>query len=150
MYPYYKNLSTADRENQLSEISRNDLYKLYGLRSVQKLFLKLSFKEPVDTYKPDLKKTTTEVATSLFVRVSDFRCVPYQFTGQTAVCLCQPSYITTETGNVPVKSRGGFPGLQGLAGKLLLQPLRTVRPIYRTGVPLPTRCFILCIFFQQI
>ena len=53
--------------------------------SVQKLFLKLSFKEPVDTYKPDLKKTTSEVATPLFVRVSDFRCVPYQFTGQTAV-----------------------------------------------------------------
>ena len=119
-YPYYKNLSTADREIQLFEIIRNDLYKLYRLRSVQKLVLTLRFKEPVDTYNPDLKKTTSEVATSLFVRVSDFRCVPYQFTGQTAVCLCQPSYITTETGNVPLQSRGGFTGLQGLAGKLLL------------------------------
>jgi hypothetical protein len=119
-YPYYKYLSTADRENQLFEISRNYLYKLNRLRSIQKLFLILSFTEPVDTYNPDLKKTTNEVATSLFVRVSDFRCVPYQFTGQTAVSLRQSSYITTETGNVPVKSRGGLPGLQGLAGKLVL------------------------------
>jgi hypothetical protein len=30
------------------------------------------------------------------------------------------------------------------------QPLRTVRPIYRTGVPLPFRRCILYIFFQQI
>jgi len=28
--------------------------------------------------------------------------------------------------------------------------LRTVRPKYRTGVPLPSRCCILYIFFQQI
>jgi len=96
------------------------MYKMYRLRSVRKLLLTLRFKEPVDTYNPDLKKTTSEVATSLFVRVSDFRCVPYQFTGQTAVCLCQSSYITAETGNVPLKSRGGFPGLQGLTGKLVL------------------------------
>jgi len=61
------------------------VYKLYRLRSVSKNISKLSFKEPVDTYNSDLKKTTSEVATSLFVRVSDFRCVPYQFTGQTAV-----------------------------------------------------------------
>jgi hypothetical protein len=27
-------------------------------------------------------------------------------------------------------------------------PLRTVRPIYRTGVPLPSRCYILYIFFS--
>jgi hypothetical protein len=33
-----KNLSTADRENQLFGISRNDLYKLYRLRSVQNYF----------------------------------------------------------------------------------------------------------------
>ena len=26
------------------------------------------------------------------------------------------------------------------------QPLRTVRPIYRTGVPLPSRCCILYIY----
>ena len=29
-------------------------------------------------------------------------------------------------------------------------PLRTVRPIYRTGVPLPSKCCILHILFQQI
>ena len=29
-------------------------------------------------------------------------------------------------------------------------PLRTVRPIYRTGVPLPSRCFTLCIFSTNI
>jgi len=29
-------------------------------------------------------------------------------------------------------------------------PLRTVRPIYRTGVPLPSRCCVLYIFFQQM
>jgi len=28
------------------------------------------------------------------------------------------------------------------------EPLRTVRPIYRTGVPLPSRCYILHIFFS--
>jgi len=28
--------------------------------------------------------------------------------------------------------------------------LKTMRPIYRTGVLLPSRCCILCIFFQQI
>jgi hypothetical protein len=30
------------------------------------------------------------------------------------------------------------------------EPLRTMRPIYRTGVPLPSRCCILYIFFQQV
>jgi hypothetical protein len=35
-YQYRKNLSTADRENQLPVISRNDLYKLNWLRSVYK------------------------------------------------------------------------------------------------------------------
>ena len=111
-YQYRKNLSTADRENQLPVISRNDLYKLNWLRSVyKKLSLTISFKEPVDTCNPDLKKTTSEVATSLFVGVRDFRCVPYQFTGQTAVRPRQPSYITTGTDNIPVKSRGGSPGL---------------------------------------
>lgn len=58
----------------------------------------------MDTCNPDLKKTISEVATSLFVRVSDFRCVPYQFTGQTAVCPRQPSCITTGPSNIPVKS----------------------------------------------
>jgi hypothetical protein len=29
-------------------------------------------------------------------------------------------------------------------------PLRTVRPIYRTGVPLPSRCCILCFFSTNI
>jgi len=28
------------------------------------------------------------------------------------------------------------------------EPLRTMRPIYRTGVPLPTRCCILYFFFS--
>jgi len=92
-YPYYKNLSTADRENKLFETSRNDLCKLYRLRSVQKLILALRFKEPMDTYNPDLKKTTSEVATSLFVRVSDFRCVPYQFTGQTDSCVPVSAFL---------------------------------------------------------
>jgi hypothetical protein len=31
---------------------------------------------------------------------------------------------------------------------LYLLPLRTVRPIYRTGIPLPSRCCILYIFFS--
>jgi len=31
----------------------------------------------------------------------------------------------------------------------LTSPLRTVRPIYRTGVPLPSRCCILYIFFNN-
>ena len=30
------------------------------------------------------------------------------------------------------------------------KPLRTVRPIYRTGVPLPSRCCILYIFLTTI
>jgi hypothetical protein len=30
------------------------------------------------------------------------------------------------------------------------EPLRTVRPICRTGIPLPSRCCILYIFFQQL
>ena len=29
-----------------------------------------------------------------------------------------------------------------------IYPLRTVRPLYRTGVPLPSRCCILYIFFS--
>jgi len=33
---------------------------------------------------------------------------------------------------------------------LRLQPLRTVRPIYRTGVPLPSKCCILYIFSTNI
>jgi hypothetical protein len=28
-------------------------------------------------------------------------------------------------------------------------PLRTLRPIFRTDVPLPSRCCILCIFFNK-
>jgi len=30
-----------------------------------------------------------------------------------------------------------------------MQPLKTVRPTYRTGVPLPSRCCILYIFFNK-
>jgi hypothetical protein len=33
--------------------------------------------------------------------------------------------------------------------KLLEYPLRTVRPTYRTGVPPPSRCCILYIFFNN-
>ena len=40
--------------------------------------------------------------------------------------------------------------LCNLIPKSMHLPLRTVRPIYRTGVPLPSRCCILYIFFQQI
>jgi hypothetical protein len=40
------------------------------------------------------KKTTNEVATSLRVRVSHFRCVPYRFVGRTAVHPRRPSYVT--------------------------------------------------------
>ena len=32
----------------------------------------------------------------------------------------------------------------------IIEPLRTVRPIYGTGVPLPSRCCILYIFFNKI
>jgi len=34
--------------------------------------------------------------------------------------------------------------------KMTIYPLRTVRPIYRTGVPLPSRCCILYIFSTNI
>jgi len=33
---------------------------------------------------------------------------------------------------------------------ITVSPLRTMHPIYRTGVPLPSRCCILYIFFQQM
>jgi hypothetical protein len=60
-------------------------------------------------------------------------------------------------GSDPFLWAEGLPGVEmprmmsvQYGNSVMSQPLRTMRPIYRTGVPLLSTCCILYIFFQQI